>query len=659
MCGISGILNLREAQPVELAVLEGMLETIRHRGPDEFGIYRDEQVGLASARLSIVDLAGGQQPISNEDGSLWIVYNGEVFNDRELRPTLIARGHQYATQCDTETILHLYEEYGPGFLQYLNGQWAIAIWDTRRRRLFLARDRVGVRPLFYTIHHQQLVFASEMKAILAVPGVPAAINPQALKQVFTYWSSQSPRTVFADIEELAPGHYMLVEGGHISIRPYWTLDYCEDQPRKPDAAYQEAFEALLIDATQIRLRADVPVGAYLSGGMDSSTISAIIKKYTTADLDTFSIAFTHEQYDESTFQAQMAAHLGTRHQIVRCTPEDIGRVFPQVIAHTETPILRTAPAPMFLLSALVHEHQYKVVLTGEGADEMLAGYDIFKEMAVRRFMARDVESKLRPMLLKKLYADIPGIARNNAFLAGFFGRDLQDVDSPYFSHSIRWNNTARSLRFFRDPTPSGSSEIAAPLPTNFAAWSPLAQAQYLEVTTFLSTYLLSSQGDRMAMANSVEGRFPFLDYRVIEFCNRLPADLKLRGLNEKYLLRKMARKLLPEEIWKRTKRPYRAPITHSFFSPRQPAGYVDDLLSAEALERTGYFNPAAVQKLASKARAGTQLSEMEEMALVGVLSTQLVDAQFVRGERRAHSGLPPHQVKRVDRLAPVNNRTLS
>ncbi len=633
MCGIVGVLNLHEPQPVPEQLLRKMLGTIRHRGPDEFGIYRDEWANLGNARLSIIDLGGGQQPICNEDGTLWIVFNGEIFNYLELRPDLEARGHRFRTDCDTEVILHLYEEYGAGCLNYLNGQFAIAIWDTRNRSLFLARDRLGVRPLFYTVRNGQLVFGSEIKTLLVHPQVPAEIDPEALAQVFTFWGAMTPHTIFKDIYSLPPAHYLLVREGQLNFQSYWELDFTSESSsyRNPQD-YLEEFEQLLIDATLIRLRADVPVGAYLSGGLDSSTTTAIIRKYAQNQLDTFSISFSDPEFDESDFQQRMANILGTDHQVVYCTQADIGRVFPQVIWHAEIPTLRTAPAPMFMLSRLVRDRNLKVVITGEGADEFLGGYDIFKEMVIRRFWAKQPDSQLRPQLLKRLYPEISRLNSSEAFLTAFFKKNLSDTDSPFYSHLIRWSNTGRLQRLLRHQpqTPIAQwAEELVPLPANFQRWSPLGQAQYLEIVTFLSPYLLSSQGDRVAMANSVEGRFPFLDYRFVEFCNRLPSNLKLRGLKEKWLLRQLASKLLPPDIWQRRKRPYRAPIHRSFFHPDAPP-YVAELLSPEALNESGLFNPRAIEQLVRKARSGMQLSEVEDMAIAGVLSTQLVYQQFVK-----------------------------
>jgi len=640
MCGIVGILNKVPGEPPRENTLRQMLAMIRHRGPDEFGIYLDKHVGLGSARLSIIDLSGGQQPISNEDGTLWIVFNGEIFNYLELRPELESRGHRFSTHSDTEVLLHLYEVYGPRCLERLNGQFAFAIWNVREQKLFMARDRLGVRPLFYTHSDGRLIFGSEIKAILSDPRVKAVIDPVTLDQIFTFWSPLSPRTAFKGIVELPPGHYLLAKGGEVVVERYWEVDFQNSsesvsENKRPIEDYLEEFESLLVDAAKIRLRADVPVGAYLSGGLDSSTIASIIRNYTHNRLDTFSIAFSDVNYDESLYQRQMAKFLGTEHQVVHASYDDIGRVFPEVIWHTEIPVMRTAPAPMFLLSKLVRDSGYKVVLTGEGADEFLAGYDIFKEAKIRRFWARQPESKWRPSLFRQLYADISGLGRSSPnLLEEFFRGDLTDVKSPLYSHAVRWRNNRRTCRFFSErlkqelagQQASALDQISSP--SQFKHWGSLEQAQFLEVSIFLSQYLLSSQGDRVAMAHSVEGRYPFLDYRVVEFCNRLPPNLKLRGLTEKYLLKQLGRKWLPSEIWKRPKRPYRSPIQRSFVN-ETAQDYVCDLLSPSKIKETGFFNPEAVSQLLGKARQGSPLGEAGDMALVGIISTQLVHHQFV------------------------------
>jgi len=649
MCGIVGTLNLTRVHPIDEHLLLEMLAMVRHRGPDQFGIYRDNQVGLGNARLSIIDLGGGQQPISNEDETVWVVFNGEIFNYIELRPGLEAKGHRFATASDTEVIVHLYEEYGPACLEHFNGQFAIAIWDKRSGELMLARDRLGIRPLFYTIAAGSLIFGSEIKAMLVDPRVKAEMDPISLDQVFTFWTTVSPRTIFRDILEVPPGHFLVAKDGQVRVQRYWGLTFPEDDAieERPEEYYAERLRELLVDATRLRLRADVPVGAYLSGGLDSSTITTLIRNHTSNYLRTFSIAFSDPDFDERGYQEAMVAFLGTDHSRVECTQADIGRVFPQVLWHTEMPILRTSPAPMYLLSQLVHENGFKVVLTGEGADEFLAGYNIFKEAQVRRFWARQPDSRMRPLLLRKLYPYIHQLSdQGGAYLEAFFKAELTDVKDPVYSHTVRWRNTAALKRLFsgemqaavtgHDPV----SDLRQELNSAFQRWAPLSQAQYIESTLFMSEYLLSSQGDRMLMAHSVEGRFPFLDYRVVEFCNHIPPRFKLRGLDEKHVLKQSMRGLLPAEVCHRPKQPYRAPIQRSFFpSPisniQYPMtndpdlDYVEELLSPGAIAASGYFDADAVSRLVNKCRRGMGLSERDNMALAGVLSTQLVHRLFI------------------------------
>lgn len=663
MCGIVGIHNLTQNPPLEPAQLEQMLGMIRHRGPDEFGTYlfQDDQSGLAmgSARLSIIDLGGGQQPIGNEDNSAWIVFNGEIYNYVELRPSLEQAGHQFKTDSDTEVILHLYEEYGPDCVAHLNGQFAFAIWDERKRRLFIARDRVGIRPLYYTVQDGAFIFASEMKAILADERVQPELDPIALDQIFTFWSPIQPRTIFKNIQTLPPGHFLMAQNGNLQIEPYWQPQFPVDgettQASLDEAAQQ--LRELLIDSTQIRLRADVPVGAYLSGGLDSSSTSALIHHYTNKRLETFSIAFTDEAFDESAFQYQMADHLGTNHNLITCSHEDIGRVFPDVIWHTETPIMRTSPAPLYLLSKLVQDTNFKVVLTGEGADEFLGGYNIFKEAKIRRFWARQPDSTIRPLLLHKLYPYIGGL-QNEAYLRKFFGQGLEDVEAADYSHAIRWRNTSRTKRVFapefREGVPETSPLDNITLPDGFANWSGIAKAQWLEITIFLAEYLLCSQGDRMGMAHSVEGRFPFLDHRVIEFAAQLPPQYKIRGMDEKHILKRAMRDLLPDEIWNRPKRPYRAPIHKSFFVEGRPLDWVAEVLSPANVAAAGCFNPLAVEGLQKKIARSGQLGETDDMMLAGVLSTQLVHQQFIANfELKAPINAANDKIKAIDRRTAV------
>ncbi len=644
MCGIAGILNLT-GEPVDPCLPQRMIERLRHRGPDGVGYYADAGVGLGHARLSILDLAGGHQPMANEDQSLWITFNGEIFNYVELREELVRRGHQFATRSDTEVILHAYEEYGEACVRHFNGQWAFAIWDTRARTLFLSRDRLGVRPLFYRASREQFAFASEIKSILALPGVPREIDPIALDQIYAFWVSLPPRTIFKEICELPPGHSMTVAGGVVTVKRYWEPRFATTtNGAHSEDYYADTLRDLLRDATRLRLRSDVPVGAYLSGGLDSTVITALIRQCSDVELRTFSITFDDPEFDESAFQREATRFLQTDHQEVRCSYADIGRVFPDMIWHTEKPVLRTAPAPLFLLSKLVRDHQYKVVLTGEGSDEILGGYDIFKEAKIRRFWSAQPDSRLRPTLLKRLYPYLPNLQnQSSAYLQAFFHVGSQDTADPFFSHVPRWELTARSKTFFSDAVRAeiggydGYAELRTMLPADYHRWDPFCQAQHLETGHLLPGYILSSQGDRMAMAHSVEGRFPFLDHRVVEFAAGLAPSLKMKVLDEKHLLKRCAKDLIPPSVRARSKQPYRAPDGKSFFHDARP-GYVDELLAPERVRKDGLFHPQAVAKLAQKFREGKAIGIKDNMALTGILSTQLLVDQYIThfGERDSH-----------------------
>ncbi len=638
MCGIAGGVSLTGTHAVDQSTLRRMLTLLHHRGPEAAGVYCTGPVALGHARLSIIDLTGGLQPIANEDESLWAVVSGEVFNYLEVGDELRARGHRFRTESDSEVLLHLYEEMGTALVDHLNGQFAFALWDSRQQRLLLGRDRLGVLPLLYTVVEGVLLFASEIKALLADPRVPRRADLRSLDQVFTYWSALPGRTMFEGIHEVPAGHILLAEHGQGSytLTQYWCHRYPElNRTDGDEDTYASRLFELLVDATRLRLRADVPIGAYLSGGLDSSTIAAVVRRYTTNRLQTFSVAFEDKAYDESAFQERMAQALGTEHHVIRCSHRDVGAVFPEVIWHTETPLLRTAPAPLFLLSALVRRQGLKVVLTGEGADEFFAGYDIFKEALVRRFWARQPQSRLRPLLLRRLYGWVPDLQDSvQAYMSAFFKQGLMETEDPTYSHQLRWRNTARLKRLFSDEMRqmlaayNSRSELDALLDPDLRSWDPLSQSQHLEVRTFLTPYLLSSQGDRVAMAHSVEGRFPFLDHRVVEFATSVPAAMRMHGLDEKSLLKRAVRHLLPAEIWQRPKRPFRAPISPAFCGPDAP-DYVRQLLSSESIETAGYFNPVAVARLLAKCESSTQVGENDNMALVGILSTQLWHEAFV------------------------------
>jgi asparagine synthase (glutamine-hydrolysing) len=645
MCGIAGIVNLHASSPPSKDALTFMAGALEHRGPDEFGIYHSPHAGLAHARLSIIDLSTGQQPLSNEDQTLWISFNGEIFNYVELRAELESLGHRFRTKSDTEVIVHAWEAWGESAFERMNGQWAVALWDEKTKTFVLSRDRVGVRPIFTLEHEGRLFFASEVKALFSgAPGFSRAIDPMGLDETFTFWTVVPPQTVFRGVRELEPGHVAVWrEGRLVHDAPFWRPRYPVGHAFRFEGTLAEATDALadaLENATKLRMvRADVPVGCYLSGGLDSSVVAALASRAKPSGFKTYSLRFADAEYDETPYQRAMVERLGTEHSEVVVSRNDIAAVFPRVIRHTERPILRTAPAPLFLLSKLVHDSGIKVVLTGEGSDEMLAGYDLFREARVRRFWARQPQSSWRPRLLERLY---PYLSRSpvsqQALTRQFFGRGLERAKAPGFSHEPRWSSTAALKRLFSADISAALTEfdakarLLASLPAEFSKWPHLAQDQYLEVRTLLSGYLLSSQGDRMLMGNSVEGRFPFLDREVMALANSLPPSFKLRGLDEKHVLKRVAKELVTSEILKRPKQPYRAPDALSFIGGKRP-GWVDELMSDSALTAAGLFAVGPVATLWKKCltrSSDEQFSNSDNMAVVGILSAQLVHQQLIR-----------------------------
>jgi len=633
MCGIAGVVTSGPGS-IDADRVMSMTAMLNHRGPNDCGLHVEPRAVFGHTRLSIVDLAGGRQPMSNDDGSLWITFNGEIFNHVEIREELVSKGHRFRTESDTEVILHLFEEHGTAAVEKLNGQWAFGIWNRRSQTLFLSRDRIGVRPLFYTVVGCRLLFASEIKALFVDPEISRELDPCGLDNIFTFWTTLPPRTPFKSVHVLPPGHSLLWRHGILTVWQHWRPTFAcvgDDRPNEPSP---EMLRTALDDAVRIRMRADVPVGAYLSGGLDSSVIVALMQRRN-ARLRTFSIAFDNADFDESHHQRELVRALNLDHAEMRCSIADISRVFPDVVWHAESPILRTAPAPLFLLSQLTRDSGYKVVLTGEGADEVLGGYDIFKEAKIRRFWAKFPGSDRRASLVRRLYPYLRNLQRQPAqYLEAFFHTSPEDLASPWFSHLPRWRLTARLKLLLSEEMRAAAadydafSDLAATLPLEYGDWPPFTQSQYLETAHLLPGYILSSQGDRMAMAHSVECRHPFLDPRVVAFASQLPPALKMKVLNEKYLLKQTARELIPASIRTRTKQPYRAPDGAAFFGSRRD-DYVADLLSPSQVQRDGVFRPAAVAALVRKFDRGQATSAKDDMALVGILSTQLLVDRFI------------------------------
>jgi len=494
---------------------------------------------------------------------------------------------------------------------------------------------MGIRPLFYAEHNGCLYFASEMKSLFAAdPALPRQINPAVLAEIFTFWSPAGAESIFTGIKQLLPGHYLQVDNnGLAKPRQYWSVPFVPDEIGcRSEQSYADELRELLIDAVRLRLRADVPVGAYLSGGLDSSAITSLVKNYTGNPLKTFSVTFSDKVYDEALEQDEMQVYLDTDHHRVSCSYGDIAQVFPQVIWHTEMPILRTAPTPLYLLSNLVRQNDYKVVLTGEGADEILGGYDIFKEAKIRAFIKAQPDSELRPQLLKRLYPYLAlSPTRSAEFARKFFSTDA-DINDSYYGHGPRWKTTRGTHVFLSEEIKVKAGDPVARLTHWGCEQADLDffnRAQCVESKLLLSNYLLSSQGDRMAMGNSVEGRYPFLDHRVVEFCGQIPTRYKMKALNEKNILKLAVHDILPASIVQRKKQPYMAPDILSFFGETEPE-YLDYYLSEEMLTAAGMFKPKAVTRLLAKCRKKARQGFRENMAFVGILSSQIVYDKFIK-----------------------------
>lgn len=614
MCGISGT-YVASDEDASRELLLNMAGDLVHRGPDGVGLYLDGRFGMANTRLAVIDIAGGDQPLSDEHGRYWAMQNGEIYNYVELGAELAARGHVFRTSSDTEVLVHAYAEWGVDCLHRLNGDFAVAIWDRDRRELFLARDRFGVRPLFLSEAGGDLSFASEAKALLRHPKARRGVDPLGLVDAFSLLSSLPDRSALEGIRELPPGHY-LVRGpdGVRAERRWWDIDFSPAETSRTQDDVADELRELLRDATRIRLRADVPVAAYLSGGIDSSLVVALARDVSGSDVASFGVGFSDARFDEGADQELAARELGTSLTRIVVGARDIGAALPAVIEHADRPTLRSAPAPLMLLSAAVRDADRKVVLTGEGADEIFAGYDIFREDKIRRLVAR------RP------------------------------TDDPLQSHRRRFAGLAGGLGLFdaevlREAARRGDSveRLSRSLPDAFPTWSPLGRAQYLEIRTVLEGHLMHTHGDRMLMANSVEGRYPYLDHRVAELAAKLPDRMRLRGLHEKHILRRAGAPLLPEAIAARRKRPFRAPIVTALMGKDAP-GYVGELLSASRIDESAIFSAEAVGDLVARCEAASATSSgvgrADQLALMGVVTTMLLHERFVTDPRPARVAVP-------------------
>lgn len=581
---------------------------LSHRGPDAEGYFVDGSIGLGFRRLSIIDLAGGDQPIYNEDNSIVLMCNGEIYNSRPLRHELEQKGHVFRTQSDVEVLLHLYEEEGKGFLNKLNGQFAFVIYDKRDRSLFLARDHFGINPLFYTISNGTLIFASEIKAILEHPLVAREVDLTGLDQILSFPGVVSPRTMFKGIESLKSGHYISVKNGDVSVREYWDLDYPlagELDYDKPESYYVEGLKGLLEQAVKYRLQADVPVGFYLSGGMDSSLIAALIRQVSNGEeRQSFSISFADKEICESPYQRMMADYVKSVHHEIAFDWSQISERLREMIYHCECPVKETFNTCSLALSASAKQSGIKVVLAGEGADELFAGYVgyRFDQLGLRNEQKDDYETLLEGELRERLWGD-------RDFFYEVDQYPLRDVKGALYSAQVNAQfDDFECLNF------------ALVHKARLRGRHFIHRRSYLDFKLRLSDHLLSEHGDRMALANSVEARYPFLDIDLVEFARTIPPELKLNGFTEKYIVKKVAGDLIPEQIINREKFGFRAP--GSPYLLQQNIEWINDLLSYERIKRQGYFNENLIERLKTQySRAGVKLHPHLESDLLMIVLT--------------------------------------
>jgi asparagine synthase (glutamine-hydrolysing) len=608
MCGIVGYVDLRGEGRVEERIVRRMAEALIHRGPDSHGYYVDENAALGTRRLKIIDLETGDQPVFNEDRSLVLSCNGEIFNFRELRSGLEKKGHTFRSQTDIEVLVHLYEDEGVEFLNKLNAQFGFAIYDRNKRTLFLARDQFGICPLFYSIVDGFLIFASEIKAILAHPLVPREVNLTGLDQVLSLPGAISPQTAFRNILSLPSGHYLTVKDGRIAVKEYWDLKYPmagEGSDGMPEQYYADRLRELLEQSVRLRLQADVPVGFFLSGGLDSSLIAAMIQRVSPdVQRHSFSISFSDERICEAKYQRLMSDSVGSIHHEIPFNDADIALRLSDAVYHSECPLKETYNTASLALSKATKQNGVTVVLNGEGSDELFAGYVgyRFDKRRPEGVKTQDLDTILGNEIRSKLWGDEDLFYEKDDY-------SFRDVKQALYSSQLGQQFTEFDFVNF----PVINKE-------RLRGRHPVHKRSYLDFKLRLAHHLIADHGDRMTMANSIEARYPFLDRDLVEFCTQVPPDLKLNGFNEKYILKRAAENLIPRQIVDREKFGFVAPGSPTLL--QQKIGWVDDLLSYDLIKRQGYFNPDTVEFLKKKySRPGFQLNlTLEDDLLIVVLT---------------------------------------
>ncbi|WP_045836670.1 asparagine synthase (glutamine-hydrolyzing) [Hyphomicrobium sp. 99] len=638
MCGIFGIIDLKGRRSVPLSVLKRAADAMVHRGPDEDGYLQRPGFGFASRRLSIVGLADGQQPVFNEDKQITAIFNGEIYDHDDWRRDLKSRGHVLTTHCDTEVFPHMWEEYAEDMFEKLNGQFAVALFDERKQKFILARDRFGICPLFWTrttrFGTDWLIFGSEIKTILATGMVEAKPDRRGIDAVFNFLAVPGPFSCFEGINILPPGRFLTISRGRIGEdatideRTYWEMDFPaagKEARGQNEKQLVNDFERVLYDAVKRRLRADVPVASYLSGGVDSSTVVAMAKDILGAAPATFTVKIRDPKLDETEQAAIISKHLSADPYIVPCGSEDIVANYQKLLVATEAPVTDTSCTALMMLAGKVHEKGFKVALTGEGSDEWLAGYPWYKFDRINEWSGKATAGLLPPIVQKSFYRWLGCSDDAIAYLE-------RCAKSAGGMHPFQRFYDLLSPSRFRFYSPSMLGALSAHDPyaaiepdvSRAKTWHPINRAVYWAGKIHLPGQLLSLKGDRIAMSQSVEMRYPFLDNNVFDFIAGIDPKWKLKGLTEKYLLRRVAEKWLPESIAWRPKGMFRAPLDGFFLQQRLP--YVDELLSDASLKKSGYFDPSAVREWRGKYKDlspwGYQRSSAE-LGLVAVLATQL------------------------------------
>jgi asparagine synthase (glutamine-hydrolysing) len=633
MCGINGIaFSSRSGRVVSRSELVAMRDVITHRGPDDEGIFIDRNVGLGHRRLSIVDVSRGHQPMTNEDGTLHIIYNGEIYNHADYRDALEAKGHTYTTHCDTETILHLYEEHGSACVDYLRGMFAFAIWDQRKQELLIARDRLGVKPLYY-VHTADgsLYFGSEIKTLLEARAVKPEVNYAVVSDYLANHAPSGEETLFVGVKRLLPGHVMTWQDGEISIRRYWDVDFSKHTEERDDQTYIKEWSELFRESVRLRLMADVPLGMFLSGGIDSSAIAAVMSDMVSEPIKTFSVAFAEREANELEYARLVADAYKTNHHEVVVSPEQFFEALPRLVWHEDEPLAHPSSVALYFVSHLASQH-VKVVLTGEGSDELLAGYGRYRRTIWNLEMGRRY-NKLTPSIARnsirnQIERTLPSGRLRQKLMRTFLVLS-PELESIYFDNFAvfsapmqhdMFTRTARERIGCIDPYRELRRVLA-----RVKDLSLLDGLLYADIKTYLHELLMKQ--DQMSMATSIESRVPFLDHKLVEFTARMPDTMKLRGGITKFVLRESMKGVLPDRILSRSKMGFPVPIGRWFRGPFK-AVIEEYVLSDRALGRD-IFEPDFVRRLVSLHQSGEDHSER----LWALLNFEIWLRRFIDGDQ--------------------------